>query len=70
MDAPPPKAPKEYRACPEDSGSLGRAGWSLLHTMAAYYPAQPTQQNMSDMSTFLDSFSRLYPCDYCASHLQ
>ncbi|KAJ2831122.1 Flavin-linked sulfhydryl oxidase of the mitochondrial IMS [Coemansia furcata] len=56
--------------CPPDSQVLGRATWTFLHTMAAYYPekADPKQQNM--MTSLLSSFSHFYPCGRCASHLR
>ncbi|KAJ2684517.1 Flavin-linked sulfhydryl oxidase of the mitochondrial IMS [Coemansia spiralis] len=56
--------------CPPDSQVLGRATWTFLHTMAAYYPekADPKQQSM--MTSLLSSFSHFYPCGRCASHLR
>ncbi|KAJ2001206.1 Flavin-linked sulfhydryl oxidase of the mitochondrial IMS [Coemansia thaxteri] len=56
--------------CPPDSQVLGRATWTFLHTMAAYYPdrADPGQQTM--MKSLLSSFSHFYPCGRCASHLR
>ncbi|KAJ1653879.1 Flavin-linked sulfhydryl oxidase of the mitochondrial IMS [Dispira simplex] len=56
--------------CPPDSAELGRSTWTFLHTMAAYYPRQPTDQQKQDMSMLLDKFSRFYPCGHCAEHLQ
>ncbi|KAJ2827541.1 Flavin-linked sulfhydryl oxidase of the mitochondrial IMS [Coemansia erecta] len=56
--------------CPPDSQVLGRATWTFLHTMAAYYPekADVAQQDM--MRSLLGSFSHFYPCGRCASHLR
>ncbi|KAJ2850105.1 Flavin-linked sulfhydryl oxidase of the mitochondrial IMS [Coemansia brasiliensis] len=56
--------------CPPDSQVLGRATWTFLHTMAAYYPekADPRQQEM--MRSLLGSFSHFYPCGRCATHLR
>jgi len=56
--------------CPPDSKQLGRATWTFLHTMAAYYPDEPSKTQQTEMSTFLDGFSKFYPCHYCADHLQ
>jgi len=56
--------------CPPDSQQLGRATWTFLHTMAAYYPDQPTQAEQANATGFLHAFSKLYPCSYCAKHLQ
>ncbi|RUP49274.1 FAD-linked sulfhydryl oxidase ALR [Jimgerdemannia flammicorona] len=58
----------EWRAqnCPADSETLGRATWTFLHTMAAYYPDTPTPSQEDSMRTFLKGFAQFYPCWYCA----
>jgi FAD-linked sulfhydryl oxidase len=56
--------------CPQDVEQLGRSSWSLLHTMAATYPEQPTTDQQRDASSFISSFSRLYPCYWCATDFQ
>lgn len=56
--------------CPLDKNELGKASWGLLHTMAAHYPDNPTQKNKTDVKTFFDTFSRLYPCEWCAKDFQ
>lgn len=52
--------------CPPDYSELGRATWTFLHTMAAYYPSAPTTRQQNDMNEFLTLFSQLYPCQSCA----
>ncbi|KAJ3020402.1 UNVERIFIED_CONTAM: hypothetical protein HDU68_010185 [Siphonaria sp. JEL0065] len=56
--------------CPPDSRQLGRHTWTFLHTMAAYYPDNPSKEEQQNASTFMTSFAKLYPCSYCANHLQ
>lgn len=56
--------------CPPDREILGRATWTFLHTMAAYYPDQPSVQEQSTMKSLLSSFSQFYPCGHCAEHLR
>lgn len=56
--------------CPPDVEELGRSSWTLLHTMAAFYPDKANAQQQSDMSSFLKYFSRLYPCWVCANDFQ
>lgn len=56
--------------CPPDVAVLGRSAWTLLHTMAAQYPEKPNENQRKDMGTFIDTFSRLYPCWYCAEDFQ
>ncbi|KAA8645996.1 hypothetical protein EYZ11_003997 [Aspergillus tanneri] len=52
--------------CPPDVENLGRSTWTLLHSMTATYPVKATQEQQSEMRTFLKLFSRLYPCWVCA----
>nr|CAG8573197.1 14261_t:CDS:2 [Entrophospora candida] len=56
--------------CPPDSEELGRSTWTLLHTMAAYYPEVPSYSQQKSMNSFLTTFSEFYPCWYCAEHLR
>ncbi|GAA55264.1 FAD-linked sulfhydryl oxidase ALR [Clonorchis sinensis] len=57
---------REKLGCPLDKLSLGRATWSLLHTMAAYYPEKPTAQQQKEMAGFIKGLSTFYPCLPCA----
>lgn len=56
--------------CPPDSRALGRAGWTLLHSMAAYYPEEPSPAQQDQMRAFLAAVGEFYPCSYCAEHLR
>ena len=52
--------------CPWDKDKLGKSTWGLLHTMAAHYPDEPSNNQRTDMKGFFGILSRLYPCEYCA----
>ncbi|CAH1731855.1 FAD-linked sulfhydryl oxidase ALR [Aphis gossypii] len=52
--------------CPLDKAKLGFHTWSLLHTIAAYYPDEPTPQQRKDINDFFTLIGRLYPCETCA----
>ncbi|KAL4104877.1 hypothetical protein QTP88_020153 [Uroleucon formosanum] len=52
--------------CPLDKAQLGYHTWSLLHTMVAYYPDDPSHQQRKDMDNFFRLIGRLYPCETCA----
>jgi mitochondrial FAD-linked sulfhydryl oxidase len=51
---------------PPDIGELGRGTWTLLHTMAAYYPEAPSAQQQRDTRDFLASLGKVFPCRWCA----
>jgi len=55
---------------PADVKELGNSAWTVLHTLAAYYPVHPTQQKKEDVRQFLEKFSVVYPCNYCADDFQ
>ncbi|KAK6634252.1 hypothetical protein RUM44_004863 [Polyplax serrata] len=56
--------------CPLTRDELGRRTWGFLHTMAAYYPENPTDEQRNDVHQFFKLFSQFYPCRECAEDLQ
>jgi mitochondrial FAD-linked sulfhydryl oxidase len=62
--------PEPPSDCPPDVEQLGRASWTLLHSIAAQYPETPSPQQQNDARQFMSSFSRLYPCFWCAKDFQ
>src|SRR5579859_4658811 len=60
---PPLKQPAH---CPPDVEVLGRATWTFLHTMAANYPEKPSAQQQREVSSFMSTLGRFYPCWHCA----
>ncbi|CDK25896.1 unnamed protein product [Kuraishia capsulata CBS 1993] len=59
-------AQQEPKDCPPDVEQLGRSSWTLLHSIAATYPETPSQEQQSDLKSFVNIFSRIYPCWFCA----
>jgi len=55
---------------PPDITALGNGSWTLLHTMAAYYPQTPSEQQKRDTNTFLHAFANVFPCKFCAADFQ
>ena len=56
--------------CPVDRDKLGRGTWDLIHTIAATYPEEPTEEEQKHADTFLRSLSHVYPCPHCAKHFR
>eukprot|EP00457_Paulinella_chromatophora_P015817 gb/GEZN01016499.1/.p1 GENE.gb/GEZN01016499.1/~~gb/GEZN01016499.1/.p1 ORF type:complete len:182 (-),score=31.05 gb/GEZN01016499.1/:220-765(-) len=68
-EAPSPFPPYPVQP-PPSLTTLGQSGWTLLHSMAAYYPDTPSQQDRKQMSSFLHGVARFFPCEFCALHMQ
>lgn len=60
------KEEQTFPECPLDRQQLGRNSWSVLHTIAAYYPEKPTVDQQKDMVKFMALFTKFYPCEDCS----
>ena len=56
--------------CPPDRDELGRHSWTLLHTLAAYFPDEPTADESKAAVGFVQALGILYPCSHCAADLR
>ena len=56
--------------CPPGSAELGLGTWKLLHSMAAWYPDQPTKKQKDGIRGFFQTLADFYPCTYCAEDFQ
>ncbi|CAM0137909.1 Flavin-linked sulfhydryl oxidase of the mitochondrial IMS [Umbelopsis sp. WA50703] len=68
----PLEADNDWRRknCPPDVEALGSSTWTLLHTMAAYYPERPAPSQMDSMKMFFEGFAQHYPCWFCKDDFQ
>ncbi|KAG4095456.1 ERV/ALR sulfhydryl oxidase domain-containing protein [Neocallimastix lanati (nom. inval.)] len=49
---------------------LGRATWTLLHSITSRFPENPTEEEADALAQFIFLTARLYPCGDCAKHFQ
>ncbi|XP_020598060.1 FAD-linked sulfhydryl oxidase ERV1-like, partial [Phalaenopsis equestris] len=61
---------RKITAAPLTKEELGRATWTLLHTVAAQFPDSPTRQQKRDVRELMAILSRIYPCKECADHFK
>ena len=59
-----------YNACPPTRDEIGTSTWSLLHSMAAWYPNNPTPEDRHSISSFMTALAKFYPCTWCATDFQ
>lgn len=64
------KTDSKNSPCPLDREELGRSAWDLVHTMAAFYPEDPTPEEKLHAAQFFNSLAYLYPCKMCAADFQ
>jgi len=56
--------------CPPSKDFIGKSTWTLLHSMAAWYPENPTKKEQQNMTTLIKAISHFYPCTPCAVDFQ
>ena len=61
---------EKAKQCPPTKTALGNGSWDLLHSMAAWYPDNPTPKEETMIRDFFTSFARFYPCTWCAEDFQ
>lgn len=52
--------------CPAGREELGNNSWVLLHSIAAYYPDEPTEEDRTRAIQFIEAIGHFYPCSHCA----
>lgn len=55
-------------AKPPSKKEIGNAGWTLIHSIAANFPEEPTENDQRYAKLFLKSIAKLYPCKRCQHH--
>jgi len=63
-------SPLGYGNYPVSKSELGRATWTLLHTVAAQYPEHPSRQQKQDAKHLIEILTRMYPCEECRYHFR
>ncbi|CAH1398398.1 unnamed protein product [Nezara viridula] len=61
---------ENHNECPLDTRQLGIATWSLLHSMAAYFPENPTEIEREEIACMFHIIAKYYPCNICAKDFQ
>ncbi|EDO16587.1 hypothetical protein Kpol_520p8 [Vanderwaltozyma polyspora DSM 70294] len=54
----------------ESKEALGRASWKYFHTLLARFPDEPSEDERSKLSMFINLYAELYPCGECSKHFQ
>jgi len=53
----------------ERMDEVGRAGWRLIHSLAANYPEEPKFYQKFPWYGFVETLINFYPCERCRDHL-
>ena len=61
-----PAAFAQTGQCPVGREDLGWQSWTLLHSVAAYYPDAPSKEDRTRAHQFVEALGHLYPCTHCA----
>ncbi|MES1905973.1 MAG: hypothetical protein MHPSP_003415, partial [Paramarteilia canceri] len=53
------------KPCPATTSELGNSTWTFLHSVAAYYPKNPSAEHKQAAKDLLNALLKLYPCVEC-----
>ena len=48
---------------------IGRNTWTILHSIAASFPNNPTEEDKKQITNLMYSLAHLFPCKICGGHL-
>ena len=55
----------QLQGCPIDINVLGASTWNLIHTLAEHISEEPDIDEQTQIITFMQTLSALYPCHIC-----
>uniref|UniRef100_A0A7S2SM51 Sulfhydryl oxidase n=1 Tax=Mucochytrium quahogii TaxID=96639 RepID=A0A7S2SM51_9STRA len=58
------------KECPLNRAQLGKSTWEFLHTTAAYYPDDPSEDEKKAAEGLINGLATLYACQHCREHLK
>ena len=61
----PPDATKPLKLTKQE---IGRHAWALLHSVAASYPIEPTNEDKKQVEDFINGLAYNFPCKICGKH--
>ncbi|XP_014284318.1 FAD-linked sulfhydryl oxidase ALR [Halyomorpha halys] len=64
------KEESDHNECPLDTRELGIAAWGLMHSIAAYFPENPTATERHEIACLFRMLAKYYPCSICAKDFQ
>ena len=70
VSPPPPPPPSLELRGPPTKQELGQAGWTLLHTLVANFPNEPSHKQTVRMDALMRGLGDFYPCPVCAAHFR
>ena len=61
---------KDLQPLTLDKAELGNFSWKVLHSFAAGYPLNPTDEDKIGFKWLIKSFAQLYPCETCRNNFR
>lgn len=61
----PPDGTKPLKLTKQE---IGRDAWALLHSVAATYPIEPTEEDKLYAKQFIYGLAKSFPCKICSKH--
>lgn len=59
--------PAARQPTPKEVAEVGRSTWTLLHSIAKYFPDRPTPEQRAAVAELFHSLAVLYPCRRCSA---